>query len=348
MITVYCGGTGSGKSYTMVERQILTALKLGRFVVSNIPLTKEWDNYQYTTELDDFLNAPPAALILIDEAWDYFPSSLTVKQMSDAQKSFFTMHRHKALNGQSQDIVLGVQSPGQLPKFVRDLVHQTFYCEKTLTFGFSSGFRVIAYTGTFTDTNKRPKGQKIAVTVYKYSKTVFAEYKSVTAGDGVAGQQQQYDNRAVIWRSPSLIFAGISIISLFFLVPSVFSFFSPPERKLPEVKKEEPVKVAKVEEKKEEPFVGPPRPPSYPVSQEFRITGVISSPAGSFAFVQHLPMARAVKVPLSQCEGDFNGDMSCIYAGVKVTRFSGSYSQPRPSVAASGSGGGFFNNFVPS
>src|SRR5258708_5249561 len=107
-IVAYTGLPRSGKSYSVVEHQILPALKAGRKVVTNLPLRMdaiealnmpgEVVEFPLTTvvaEPHKILEYCTAGCIFIlDEAWKIFPQGVQSNKVPDEYKALLAEHGH--------------------------------------------------------------------------------------------------------------------------------------------------------------------------------------------------------------------------------------------------------------
>jgi len=144
-IPAYIGLQRSGKSYNVVEHQILKAAKTGRTIYTNIPLNVELfaqhfpdckiviftideiknDNTWFQTILEK------GSLCVIDEAWRLWPSGLKVTDMQDDHKEFIAMHGHWiGANKQITQPVIVTQDLSQICSYVRGLVDTTYIHQK--------------------------------------------------------------------------------------------------------------------------------------------------------------------------------------------------------------------------
>jgi zona occludens toxin (predicted ATPase) len=224
-IVAYTGLPGSGKSYSVVEHQILPALRAGRRVVCNIPMQKEAiDKLALPGELVEFsietlIGEPsrlfdlvtPGSVFVLDEAWKIWPQGMTVNNTPPEYGKLLAEHRHMVdAHNNSTQIVLVVQDLANLAAFARRLVENTFISHKLGFLGLNRSYRVDIYyggvTGCTPNVNKRLRF--IAGT---YKKEVYALYKSQTMSEaaGGHGDETKVDGRANMLKRPLFIAGAI-------------------------------------------------------------------------------------------------------------------------------------------
>jgi zona occludens toxin len=241
-ILAYVGLPGSGKSYGVVENQILPALKLGRVVVTNIPLYEDriremiptGELREFPTDLvaqqpeliDDY--APPGCVLIIDELWKLFPAGQKVNHVPEPFKKLLAEHRHMVdAEGRSTQIVFVTQDLAQIGAFARQLVEQTMLHTKLGHLGASGSFRCRIFHGQVTGQNP-PKSSEIRMTLGRYDEKVYRLYKSHTmskaASDGA--DEKAVDRRANVWKRPGiLIAAGLCIVAVAWAVSALGAIF---------------------------------------------------------------------------------------------------------------------------
>lgn len=230
-IYAYVGLPGHGKSYGVVENQILPMLKHGRRVVTNIPLKVE--RIRETIETGEIVELPldrvigepdcifeyctPGSVVVIDEAWKIFDTKKQDK-WPQAYKTLLAEHRHMVDEGRnSMVIVLVVQDLSMIGNFARQLVEQTYMHVKLSALGSDKSYRVDIYTGSVT--GQRPPAQKLVrSTNGRYRPEVYSLYDSHTmaAGKGEGANEKTGDRRALLWKRP--IFTILPIAVLLFVV----------------------------------------------------------------------------------------------------------------------------------
>lgn len=218
-IYAYTGLPGSGKSYNVVDKQILPALREGRTVVTNLPMNEavvreaipNADLRRFDIEavrqnpalLEEVV--PSGAVWVADELWKLWPAGQKTDKIPDVWKSFLAEHRHKVgVDGRSTQIVLVTQDLSQIAKFARDLVEQTFHHTKLSFIGADKSFQVVVYQGAVTGAVP-PESRKIVSSLGKYRKEVFPFYTSHTMSQtGSAGDESNVDQRGNVWKRPGL------------------------------------------------------------------------------------------------------------------------------------------------
>ena len=127
----YVGLPGSGKSYSVVENQILPALKQGRRVVTNIPLhvhkiralpgLEDAQIVEFPLDavkaephrMNEFVT--PGSLFVLDEAMRLWPAGEKVNKVPDEFKFLLSEHRHQVdAKGNATQIVIVIQDLGNL------------------------------------------------------------------------------------------------------------------------------------------------------------------------------------------------------------------------------------------
>jgi zona occludens toxin len=227
-IVAYVGLPRSGKSYSVVELQILPALKAGRTVVTNIPLiVAEWDKLRAAGEItgrlitfdNNEIKATPerileyaiaGAVLVWDELQLVLPQGLTADKVPDCFKQLFSMHGHMVdAAGNSMQIVFVTQDLGNVAKFARGLVENTFVTTKLSFVGLGKTFRVDVYHGMVTGCTPNPK-KALRQLGGRYRPDIYKLYKSHTLSESstLGANETKLDSRANIFRRPVFI-AGI-------------------------------------------------------------------------------------------------------------------------------------------
>jgi zona occludens toxin len=216
-IQYFCGRPGSGKSYGVIENVLLPALKINRPIYTNIPLNlaaiaEDYpDAYTNITVFDNeyissfscpgeyLMLIPGAALIIIDECWRWWASGVKVTDIPPLDKEFFAEHRHKVgESGLTQEIVLVSQSPGQIAKYLRDLIDQTVLTIKNTAAGSEKTFTVQIYSACIPSIDRPGEPQQTGLGRYKYE--IFKYYKSHTKTEtGLPGVEIRADKRLNVW-----------------------------------------------------------------------------------------------------------------------------------------------------
>jgi putative phage-related membrane protein len=251
-ISAYIGLPGHGKSYEVVKSVIIPSISSGRRVVSNIyglnkKLIEEFclsknkklspenlgelvvvDNdaclsenfYPYKNAIDNNIETfcKPGDLIIIDEAWRFFPKK---EKISDNHFSFLSEHRHFTDDkGISCDFVILNQDLTNLQKELVERIETTFKMTKLVAAGLKSRYRVDVFSG-----NKCWKTSKTASYQEKYDKDIFPLYKSYETENGrelVTDKRQNALNKSSI-----KYFAIFSVLIFGFSVYKLINFFHP-------------------------------------------------------------------------------------------------------------------------
>jgi zona occludens toxin len=231
-INAYVGLMGSGKTYEVVENVILPALLSGRRVVTNVAGLQVDRINEYLIKkrnaspeklgsicvvphaqvlLKNFFpaelveGATPAVpvesivcggdLVVIDECWRWW---LTGTKITSEHMEFFRMHRH-FVNTETLatcDIVLVVQSIGDLNRSIKAVVENVYRMTKLKALGFTKRYRVDVYAG-----HKISDSAKIRDMLRKYNSEIFNLYSSYSQS-AAGGKEGAIDKRASIWRGP--------------------------------------------------------------------------------------------------------------------------------------------------
>jgi len=220
-IVAYTGLPGSGKSYSVVEQQILPGLRAGREVVTNIPMNQDvLGQLGLPGKLTQFdiaeLEAEPSrvmdycragCIFIIDEVWKLWPQGMNGTEVPDVYKKLIAEHRHMVdAQGNSTQIVLVVQDLANIAAFGRRLVEYT-YCTTKLSFvGLARAYRVDVFHGCVTGCTPNPK-KAIRQLTGRYRKEIYSLYKSHTMSEAGAqgANETKMDGRANIFRRPVFI-----------------------------------------------------------------------------------------------------------------------------------------------
>ena len=232
-ITAYCGVMGSGKSYEVVSGPVLDAVTVGRRVVTNVDGINEQVIHAYLmakrgvpaarlgsiihVRTDDLKReaffpvevesgagasvvpgfVQPGDLVVVDEAWKLWA---TGEKVSKEHMAFFRMHRHfvHAETGVACDVILMIQSIGDLHRSIRSVVELSFRMVKLKSLGLSKGYRVEMY-----ETGKQARSTLTGTFVRYYKSEIFPLYKSY-AGQGGSGQEATVDKRQNVLTNPML------------------------------------------------------------------------------------------------------------------------------------------------
>lgn len=349
-IFAYTGLMGHGKSYGVVENVVLPAIQTGRHVYTNIALNmnsilKRWPLAKVTFfESDQILerafieSIPGGAVIVADEAGVIWPTGTRWVNMSDAQRSFFTEHRHRVgADGFSQEICLLVQDLSLIAKPVRDLVETTYICRKLSKLGLTKRYRVDVFDGS--QTGQNPPASKMVAQFYgTYKKEVFQYYHSHTKKDdganlGTAGLEKAPDTRGNVFKSP--MFIGGAIFVLLALPLSAWLMGKVVKGKAPPAPAAAHAAPRVAGGAYRAPVVvsgGVPASPldSMPLSEDWRYTGTIDSDRYGLYLV--ITGAKGVRyMAANECRPRFR-DYQCVVDGKLVTSYSG---EVQPSLFAS-------------
>ena len=225
-IVAYTGLPGSGKTYSVVEHQILPALKAGRVVVTNVPLRTEklaelglpGEVVEFPVEtvaqeparIRDFVR--PGCVFVLDEVWRLFPQGQQANKVPDEFKSLLAEHRHMVdQQGDSVQIVFVVQDLANIGAFARRLVENTFVTTKLGMVGMNKSYRVDIFHGAQSGATP-PVSSRLRFITGRYKKEIFALYKSHTmaANDHQDGANEtKIDGRANILKRPVFIVGAV-------------------------------------------------------------------------------------------------------------------------------------------
>jgi zona occludens toxin len=231
-ILAYTGLPGSGKSYSVVEHQIIPALKAGRRIVTNLAVHADRLNESFPDgelitfnvaevqgEPDKILElVTPGSVLVLDEVWRLFPAGVQTAKIPEAYKKLLAEHRHMVNSkGESCQIVLVTQDLAQISSFAVQLIEQTFRTVKLGLLGMNKSYRVDVFPGPVKGPS--PSMQRRIREIYgRYRKEVFSYYNSHTmseaAGEGGA-DESKIDKRGNLLRSPAFIAGGVIAVLLF-------------------------------------------------------------------------------------------------------------------------------------
>lgn len=238
----FTGQPRSGKSYGVVENIILPCLKLGRTVVTNIPMKMEalaadLDCGHLVPLTDELMNPQegtihaqyPGAVWVIDEIWNWWPAGITANAMPKHHMEFFRMFGHSiGSQGIAADIVLISQDLADIPKPIRSIMHYNYYAEKLDAVGAANRFTVKVY--------RMREGNRVqpaaSVIFGKYDQAVYKYYKSHTQmSDQVPtginhGEEQRVDGRGNVLKKPVFKVLALLLLLLPFMIYQVVDYFS--------------------------------------------------------------------------------------------------------------------------
>lgn len=227
MIVGYTGLPGSGKSFTAVKHLVIPAIKSGRKVVTNIDLKIEEilkdfpeADIQHEPDLTRFepeqlVQIDPGAVIVIDEAWELFPSGMKANQAGADFISFLSEHRHRVKDGKSQEIALLVQDLAMIAAFARQLVDKTYKTKKLDALGKDNAYVVTCYQGGPTGQNI-PERLVLDSTQGKYDPKFYKYYRTHSKSDGSFGDEEKIDQRSNIGaKYKRMVYGGFGAAALF-------------------------------------------------------------------------------------------------------------------------------------
>jgi zona occludens toxin (predicted ATPase) len=333
-IQFYCGLPGSGKSYGCVENALLPAIRANRLIYTNLPLKISeilidypdvngriniMENHEINGEL--LMSIPGGALIVLDEAWRFWPSGLKANQIPQKEKEFFAEHRHKVgVDGLTQEICLLSQSPSQLAKVVRDLIDQTVLTRKNTAAGSDNTFNLDIYSGCIK--SLEVPGVAINSGFGRYKPDVYRYYQSHTKSQtGMPGMEKRADNRGRIWNHP--VFKYLMPIVFAMIIPAIFYLrdvyqhgFNKTDRKQ---------LVSDQAPRFPSPLKTPQKIFEISDSTVYRITGY--SINNGLAMVYISGNGVTIRKLGKECSySDFNG-YECVYQGERVARYTGKVEQ---------------------
>lgn len=238
-VYAYTGLPGSGKSYSVVEHQILPAIKSGRKVVTNVALRFDLLRVEFPgVELVEFptpkVAADPASIydyvtpgsvLVLDEVWRIFPAGLKANHVPEPFRKLLAEHRHMVdAAGNTCQIVLVTQDLAQISAFARQLVEQTFRSVKLSSVGMQKQYRVDVYNGAATGPNP-PENARIRQIFGQFKSDVWKYYRTHTLAEtsdreGKANEKA-IDGRANILKRPAMVVGAVAAVALI-----VFGFTS--------------------------------------------------------------------------------------------------------------------------
>lgn len=282
-LNLYAGQPGAGKSYSVVAKVIIPALKKGRHVVTNIPLEVDLLIMVFggqITQLDeaDLVDPdlpekiPNGCVAVIDECWERWPSGQRVSKAPAGDLHWLKKHRHRVdAQGNAMQVVLCTQNQADLAKWVRDLIRHTFYMNKLEDAGLENWFSISIYKGCPVGENI-PERYLIRVARDQYDEDVYQYYQSATQSESnTVGDEVALDKRTVIWRSPAFLFKTfggpvVFLCSIGVLFWCIGQYTGSDEAKAEEVAHVESAPVAQEEPEKPLALVNPPPPDLLPAA----------------------------------------------------------------------------------
>jgi len=224
-VYAYTGLPGAGKSYIVVEHQIIPALKAGRRVVTNLRMKwdlarKDFPEGELVELPSDAVQANPATLLeyvtpgsvlVLDEVWRLFPAGLKSNHVPEPYRKLLAEHRHMVNSkGESAQIVLVTHDLAQISAFARQLVEHTFHAVKLSSMGLSGQYRVDVFNGPISGANP-PLQSRLRELYGRYKVDVWQYYESHTMreGEGSGANESAIDKRANFLRSPVFVIAAV-------------------------------------------------------------------------------------------------------------------------------------------
>jgi len=254
-INVYTGLMGSGKSYEVVSMVILEAIAKGRRVITNVDGINEDRIHQHISEsrqlaksslgsvihvtnaqvfdvkffphYDDLhgevldTTVQPGDLVVIDEAWRFWPAS-GVKILK-SHTSFFLEHRHftHPQTNVCCDLVLMIQAMGTLHRSLRDVVAFSFRTHKKTLLGMPGTYSLTMYEGS-----KQVQSTVAGSWVRRYKSEIFPLYSSF--GGGADGKIVNVDSRQNIFSNKKILVGALLIILVgVWGIRTIYRFFHP-------------------------------------------------------------------------------------------------------------------------
>lgn len=281
-IAAYTGLPGSGKSYSLVKRVVMPALKGGRHVFLNVPLNDDWVSekgyseqvHYYTTEQLDqswidetFIKG---SILIIDEMYTLWPAGVNVNKIAEHHKILLAQHRHMVgENGKSTEIIFACQDLAQVASFARNMVDTTYRMTKLTAVGANNSMRVDIYRGPVTGPQP-PISKKLKSAVEKYDPEVFKAYKSHTMSEtGDAGDETASDDRVNVLKGFVPIAFGLGLLLLTaFAWWTLSGFFTSSDEPVPVVEASDGLIAASYVPKPSTPSPAPPLPPVKKVETE--------------------------------------------------------------------------------
>lgn len=228
-IIAYAGQPRQGKSYSVVENVIIPALKQRRHVAHNLMLNLpalsvvigfDVAPYLHQVERDStpaelMEKCPPGAVIVIDEAWRYWPAGVKVNEVPRAELAFFKEHGHRVgEDGLASEIILIDQDPKTaLPAWMRALIELTYIYTKHSSLGSSKRFRCDVYNKC-QSIEKPSRGALLRTLQGQYKPEVYNCYISHTQSVrlGEAGLEKMPDGRANLLKGWTFRAAVIAVL----------------------------------------------------------------------------------------------------------------------------------------
>lgn len=329
-IKAYVGRMGSGKSYEVVSHVILSALRSGRRVLSNIAglnyqamvdyLVSEGVDKSEIGELVIVDHAQvmqanfwrtdkdaqqgidatiqPGDLVALDEVWRFWSGFGTKgddgQKRPDRVMNFFRMHRHfpHPKTGVTCDVALITQDIMDLSRQIRAVVEETFRMEKLTALGSTKRYRVDIFQGGKVTRSPMRQLQR------SYDPRFFPMYSSHSqAGEGDAkAREENIDKRGNILQGALFKFVIPAMVLVMALsVWFVWGFFHPSQKP----KEQAQAKEAQApKDQKTPPAPAPDKAkPESVTDDSWRIVGVIRSASGMLVHLSNGKASRYVLNP---------------------------------------------------
>jgi len=341
-IKIYSGRPGTGKSYNAVANVIIPAIKQARTVVTNVVLNKSeiYDDYPDAniltipfalthSDIANYLDLslwPRGSVFVIDEGAKLFPTGQKVTNVPPSLITFFTEHRHSVgSDGYSSEIFVLAQDSSQLAKFLRDLVDTTYHHVKLDKHGMSKTFRVDIYDGCVSGAN--PRGDFVESKLGKYKDNVTKYYKSHTqkaAGTDTAleASPDQRGSNIKVYVYAVLAVPAFLVLG-YFALSSFDSLFSSGAEVPPDVVPVQSEDVSSASFHTEPVPVSRSRNDAPSLSDDWRLSGVISGANGLVAIIESTDRSRFLNA-LTSCEYDRDiSEWYCVLNGQVVASYTG-------------------------
>lgn len=224
MINALLGAPGGGKSYEAVVYHILPALKAGRLVITNLPLSTEYI-YSVMPEAIGLIKLvypnkenpiPFATLVDYGDPWRHPESGIGPLYVIDEchkamprgrtrldVEEWYAEHRHE-----HADVLLLTQSYGKISRPVVDLFQLVYRVRKNVALGSNKSYVKKVQDGI--------RGEVVNTTIRRYDPAYYKFYKSHTKSDTGAEEAYASDVRP-FWQHWSVIGAGICLLLVIYL-----------------------------------------------------------------------------------------------------------------------------------
>lgn len=358
----FSGLQGSGKSYFVVQSVVIPACRIGRTVVTNIPLRDDLLKADFPAadiryfNIDDWVqnpalvnDVPYGAVLIIDEAWRLFPAGQKSNNAPLPFKSLISEHRHRVgENGFALEIVTITQDiQSDLSAYVRAKTDRTHLCTKLSALGASNRFVVDVYMRAISaeKPNRRQHVKKLGP--FKYSPDVYQYYQSQTQTEADEhGTEQTQGVSVVVWKRPLFWFwTPLVLVAGIWALSWLIGFFRggvvEPKSSLPPAQ----AQFVPIDQMPGyvPPVASPPAPPALsvaksppaaaappagasaglPASARWRVAGVLEHGDGSVRVVLTDGEYTRLLDRARDCRVNRYGETECDVEGECVTQFSG-------------------------